>query len=157
MRDINYIVIHEADCPLHKPNGSEFTITDIDQWHVERGFRRSAAWRAKQAPELKACGYHYVIGVTGQLWQGRHEDEIPAAVKGFNAVSVDICLIGQGKYTLQQWTALKGIVTKMQTKYPAAAVVGHCFPAFASGKTCPDFNVPVWVAGGMEPAKGHVA
>ena len=28
-RDIKYIIIHEAACPLRKPSGNQFTITDV--------------------------------------------------------------------------------------------------------------------------------
>lgn len=156
-RDIKYIIIHEAACPLLKPDGGYFTITDIERWHIERGFKRSEEWRKKFHPEIKACGYHYVVGVEGEIWEGRHLEEVPAAVKGFNSVSVNICLIGQGKYTVKEWAALKFLVTNLAEKYPGADIVGHCNPAFNSGKTCPDFDVPGWVADGMNPKEGHLA
>lgn len=155
-RDIKYIVIHEAACPIRKQSGNQFTIEDVDQWHQERGFKRSDAWRNKWHPELKAVGYHFVIGIEGQMWEGRHQDEVPAAVQGFNSVSLNICLIGQGKYTPEQWAALKFLVTNLAEKYPCAEIVGHCNPAFNSGKTCPDFDVPAWVIAGMDPPGGHV-
>jgi hypothetical protein len=157
MRIIKYIVIHEAACPLIKPSGAEFTIADIDAWHIERGFQRSAYWQSMWHPELKAAGYHFVLGVSGQVWEGRHEEEVPAAVKGFNTCSINICLIGQGKYTLKQWEALGFLVSHLQEKYPAAEVTGHCDPRFKAGKTCPDFKVAEWLADGKNPPEGHIA
>lgn len=159
MRGIDYIIIHEADCPLRKPSGAEFTVKDIDEWHHQRGFKRTTVWREKFNPELKAVGYHFVIGITGTLWTGRHLDEIPAACQGNNSDSVNICLIGKGKYTQAQWDKLKQLVTELQEKYPKAQVVGHYqMPSGkAQGKTCPDFPVPEWVANGMLPLEGHIA
>jgi N-acetyl-anhydromuramyl-L-alanine amidase AmpD len=157
MRDIKYIVIHEAACPLHKPDGKQFTITDVDQWHVERGFKRSATWKDIWHPELKAVGYHFVIGIDGQVWEGRHQDEIPAAVQGFNTVSINICLIGQGKYTSAQWDALRFLVSNLEEKYPKAELVGHYHSVFNSHKSCPDFDVTAWSAGEMKPLEGHIA
>jgi N-acetylmuramoyl-L-alanine amidase len=145
MRTIQYIVIHEAACPLIKPSGKQFTIDDVDAWHMQRGFERASEWRDKWHPELKAVGYHFVIGIEGQLWEGRHEDEVPAAVKWFNAVSINVCLIGQGRYTQAQWGRLDTLITHLRDKYPDAAVTGHYNPRFKSGKTCPDFNVDDWI------------
>lgn len=153
MRDVKFIVIHEAACPRHKKDGSDFTITDIDQWHDERGFKRSAFWRSRFNPDLKACGYHYVVGVGGEVWLGRHENEIPAAVKGFNSVSVNICLIGQnGDFTEAQWNILPMLLGKLQDKYENAQIVGHNNVRFNSGKTCPGFDVKAYVKNGMKHA-----
>lgn len=154
-RNIVYIIIHEADTPT----GKHFTANDIDQWHKERGFERSPEWRAKFNPQLEAIGYHYVIGVHGELWTGRHLQEIPAAVGGYNSVSINICLIGKGRYTPSQWNALKSLVEELHQKYPKAEVKGHCqfSTAIIQKKTCPDFNVPQWYAAGMTPAPEHIA
>ncbi len=155
MRQISFIAIHEAATPLLKPNGSEYTINDVDQWHRERGFRRTARWTATFNPGLNAVGYQYVIGVRGDVWAGRHEDETPAAVQGHNTNSINICLIGQGKYTMAQWAALETLVTRLMQKYPKAAVLGHRdFPGVR--KSCPDFDVKAWLADHMQPPTGHV-
>jgi len=159
MRNIDYIIIHEADCPLHKSSGAEFTVKDIDEWHQQRGFKRTTAWREKFNPDLKAVGYHFVIGVTGTLWTGRHLDEIPAACQGNNSDSINICLIGKGKYTQEQWQTLKSTVNMLKGKYSKARIKGHYqMPSgIAQGKTCPDFDVPKWESNGMLPQEGHIA
>jgi hypothetical protein len=158
-RVIDYIIIHEADCPLHKPDGTEFTIKDIDEWHLERGFRRTPQWRRDFNPDIKACGYHYVIGITGALWTGRHVDEIPAAVQGHNHDSMNICLIGKGKYTLAQWSVLKLLASQLKSRYNNAEIKGHreFDTAIAQGKTCPDFDVQVWVKNNMKPLDDHIS
>jgi hypothetical protein len=156
MRPIDYIIIHEADTPTGHP----FTISDIDQWHVERGFKRTQhPYCIDYHPELKACGYHHVILLDGTQQDGRHPDEIPAACQGHNHDSINICLIGKGKYTPEQWDTLKRLVMGYRFLYPAAEVMGHCQfdTAIAQGKTCPDFDVETWMAGNMAPLDGHVS
>ncbi len=155
MRTIENIIIHEADTPTGKP----FTVEDIDAWHRERGFRRSEPFRKTFNPNLTAIGYHYVIYLDGSLHTGRAEGEIPAAVVGHNSTSINICLIGKGKYTPKQWEALKTLVGALVDKYPDAAVKGHYQfdTAIAQGKTCPDFDVPAWMAANMVPAQDHIS
>jgi N-acetyl-anhydromuramyl-L-alanine amidase AmpD len=156
-RIIDYIIIHEADCPLHKPSGAEFTIKDIDQWHKERGFKRQPEWIRAFNSDLKAVGYHFVINITGTISTGRHVEEIPAACQGNNHDSINICLIGKGKYTSEQWTSLAVIVKDLCIKYPNAKIKGHYeMPTGkAQGKTCPDFPVSEWVTNGMQPIPEH--
>lgn len=150
MREIRFIVIHCADTPLLKPTGDEYTAMDIDQWHKERGFRRQDGWKAKFNPSMQAIGYHYVIGVHGDIWTGRSEDEAGAHVKGWNSPSIGVCLIGgQGQgYTESQWASLEMLTHKLLEKHPKAAVMGHRdFPSV--GKDCPKFDVKAWVANHM--------
>lgn len=152
MRNIQYIVIHESDTP----SGRQHTAKDIDQWHTDRGFRRGDAARKAFNPQLRAIGYHYVICIDGTLQTGRAESEIPAAVQGYNSVSINICMIGKGRYTPAQWSTLRALVAQLREKYAGAAVRGHYQFDTAKGKTCPDFDVPGWVAANMEPEKENV-
>lgn len=154
MRKIDYIVIHESDTP----NGRPQTVNDIDQWHRERGFRRGPSAVAAFNPQLKCIGYHFVIYVDGSLHTGRAESEVPAAVQGYNSTSINICMIGKGKYSPAQWQSLQMAVTMLKKKYPGAQVKGHCEfdTAKAQGKTCPDFDVQGWMARGMTAAAGNI-
>lgn len=153
-RRIDAIVIH---CSA-TPDGRWTTAPDIDRWHDERGFERGAAWRARQNPDLKAIGYHYVIYTNGAIATGRHLDEIGAHAGGHNARTIGICMIGTGAYTALQWRALASLVEKLQTRYPAAKVIGHrdLSPDIDGDgivepqewlKTCPGFDVATWLAG----------
>jgi N-acetylmuramoyl-L-alanine amidase len=152
-RRIEFIVIHESDTP----NGRPQTVQDIDQWHKERGFRRGGSAIASFNPALKCIGYHYVIYIDGSLHTGRAEAEVPAAVQGYNSTSINICLIGKGRYSVAQWDTLKDLTAKLLAKYPGAAVMGHCQfdTAKAQQKTCPDFDVPTWVKRGMVADAGN--
>jgi len=154
MRTIENIIIHESDTP----NGRPQTVEDIDQWHRERGFHRDPAAVSAFNPTLQAIGYHYVIYVDGSLHTGRAESEIPAAVEGHNTTSINICLIGKGKYTAQQWESLRMAISMLTQKYPHAAVKGHYQfdTAIRQGKTCPDFDVPAWWSAGMVAEARHI-
>lgn len=151
MRQIKRIIIHEADTPTGKP----FTVQDIDSWHRTRGFRRKDAERLRFNPGLFAIGYHYVIYIDGTLHTGRDESEVPAACYGYNTTSINICLIGKGVYTWQQWDTLRTLTDDLVGRYPGAEIMGH-YQLDVNGKTCPDFDVPAWVAANMDPPAGHI-
>jgi hypothetical protein len=153
MRKINWLVIHESDTP----NGEIHTVYDIDEWHKDRGFCRSLSNRKLFNPTLSSIGYQYVIYIDGSLHTGRSEEEVPAAVEKHNHDSINICLIGKGKYTQAQWDCLKNLIESLKTKYPTSFVVGHCYfdTAKAQGKTCPDFDVVKWVRDDFVPEDKH--
>jgi hypothetical protein len=150
-RKINKIIIHCSDSPNGRPN----TISDIDAWHKERGFKRSLWWRARFNAKVGHVGYHYVIGVGGTLWTGRHLDEIGAHAKGHNADSIGVCLIGRDKFTEAQWSTLWSLIYgKFADDYPKAEVIGH--HQVQPQKTCPGFDVQAWFADGDDAPSGHV-
>jgi len=148
-RLITHIVIHCADTPA----GRSVRPADVDAWHKQRGFQRTAEWRKRYNPDLHAIGYHYLIDVDGQICTGRHPDEVGAHVQGHNANSIGICMAGQGSYTIAQWQSLRLLV--QSGLKPAPVICGHRdFPGVT--KTCPGFDVSKWIKGGMEPLKGHI-
>lgn len=123
------------------PNGQEFTAADIHRWHKQRGW--------------KGIGYHFVIGVKGELWSGRairyNEFEAGAHTKGKNSVSLGVCVIGgvdrNGKATYAStgpWLTQKQIDT-IEAVYrflsllaPDAKHSGHRDWA---AKDCPCFDI----------------
>ncbi len=168
-REIDTITIHSADWP----NGKPLSVKEIDSWHLERGFRRQIYWMRRFNPDLHAFGYHYLIDVDGQIYTGRHLDEIPAQAKGHNSKSVGICLVGRDKFTRAQWAALSLLVEQVKGlirsgKHPLVPVVnGHRdLSPDKNGdgiispnewmKTCPGFDVAAWLKGGMQPLEGHI-
>ena len=76
MRNIDSIIVH---CSATKA-GQDFTATDIDRWHRERGFN--------------GIGYHYVVRLDGKLEKGRDVSLAGAHCKGWNKRSIGICYIG---------------------------------------------------------------
>lgn len=131
MRQINEIIIH---CSATK-EGKEFSASDIDRWHRERGFN--------------CIGYHYVVKLDGVIERGRYEEAIGAHCVGHNAHSIGICYIGGlDRYTMEpkdtrteaQKKALDSLLRSLKTKYPNAIIRGH--RDFAQ-KECPCFNARI--------------
>lgn len=76
MRKITEIIIH---CSA-TPEGKDYTVEDINQWHKARGF--------------KCIGYHYVIYRDGSIHNGRPIEQVGAHCQKHNANSIGICYIG---------------------------------------------------------------
>jgi len=169
-RDVNLIVIHCSASPdgksLWEGKAEERTLRSpaqvIDRWHAARDFHRSEAWRKVLNPRLEAIGYHWVVELDGAIESGRHLDEPGAHVVGQNLRSIGICQIGTGRFTAAQWASLKTLVLSMRLKYPGAQVCGHRdlspdkdgdgeVEPWEWLKTCPGFNVALWIARGYEP------
>jgi len=174
-REINLIVIH---CSA-SPNGQDLFVGEvgeanfktpvevIDAWHAERGFQRGAGWIARFNPRLHHIGYHFVVYTNGTAATGRHCDEIGAHCYGYNRSSIGICMIGTGKYTAAQWTALRLQTLALQKLYPRARITGHrdLSPDVDGDgvverqewlKTCPEFDVAAWLSRGMRPDPKNV-
>lgn len=125
-----YIIIHHSATAASKNIGAK----EIDAQHRGRGFNE--------------IGYHLIIRRDGTLEQGRPLNCVGAHAKGYNFVSVGICLIGgrsesaayapEFNFTKQQWRTLKATLLKLNKEYPKAIVIGH---NQISSKDCPGFNV----------------
>jgi hypothetical protein len=147
------IVIHCSD--------SEFgTIDDIDDWHREFGFRRSA--KRVQVGEPAHCGYQFVIcngypdsmdlpkleHADGAIQIGRDEDEEGAHAFGSND-SIGVCLIGKpGKFTPNQIYAMRGLVASLALRHGIQVqdIIGHFETPHEQAKTngrktCPGLDM----------------
>lgn len=131
MRPINKIILHCAATP----EGKDFTVQRIDQWHRQRGFN--------------GIGYHFVIYRDGSVHTGRDINAVGAHCTGQNTGSIGICYIGgcaaDGKTpkdtrTDAQKKALRELVEKLCRQYGISKnnVYGH--NEFAA-KACPSFDV----------------
>lgn len=129
MRQINEIIVHCSGTP----RGMEVKAADIHRWHCERGWN--------------GIGYHYVIGLNGDIEKGREENEVGAHCKGHNAHSIGICYVGglssDGREAIdtrtdEQRVALTELIMDLRERYPGAKVYGH--RDFAN-KECPCFDV----------------
>jgi len=161
--DIDTIVIHCAATY----NGMPVTAAEIDGWHQQRGFRRDMAIDPDHAPKLRHIGYHLVILLDGSVQRGRPLIESGAHVRGHNARSIGICMIGTDAFAPAQWRALAVEVGDLRRRIPELRVVGHrdLSPDIDGDgtvephewlKTCPGFEVAAWLAFGMQPLQGHV-
>ena len=130
----NWIVLH---CSATR-GSQDFGAADIRRWHKAQGWRD--------------IGYHFVIRRDGKVEKGRALDAIGSHVKGHNADSVGICLVGgiddktwqpADNFTPAQWKSLKQLVDTLVKRYPAAKVLGHRdFPKVQ--KACPCFDAKLW-------------
>lgn len=128
IRDIKEIIVH---CSA-TPEGRDYTVSDIKQWHLARGFND--------------VGYHYIIYRDGSIHQGRKESVAGAHCEGHNTNSIGVCYIGgcakDGKTpkdtrTESQKTSLLVLLKELKSKYPKAKIYPHF--KFAA-KACPCFN-----------------
>lgn len=135
----DYIFVH---CSATKPN-MDIGASEIREWHLRRGW--------------SDIGYNYVIRRNGVVEGGRDIDndgdymeEIGAHVRGYNSVSIGICLVGgvdwQGRsdfnYTKEQMSSLETLIGQVKAEYPQAEVLGHRDKD--NGKDCPCFDVKSW-------------
>lgn len=128
-RSIDLIVIHCAATPSGKPlhqgepgkPGYLNAPQVINAWHAARGFKRAPEAVRAFSSQLPSIGYHYVIDLTGEVWPGRHLDEVGAHAANFNAHSVGICLVGgaerEAKYMPAQWKSLQQVVAMLLAEF----------------------------------------
>ena len=108
--------------------GQDFTATDIDRWHRQRGFR--------------SIGYHFVVRLDGAVGPGRDVALDGAHCTGWNHRSIGIFYIGgldkNGRpadtRTEAQREALVRLVEDLRLVFPSLQqVIGH-------RDTSPDLN-----------------
>ena len=124
------IVVHCSATPEHMDIG----VKEISRWHKERGWA--------------GCGYHYVINRDGLIELGRPLYRMGAHVRGHNANSIGICLVGAGKviesYEQVQLFSLY-VLIKVLLKHnnDIQHIIGH--RDLDSAKPyCPGFDVLYW-------------
>lgn len=119
-RRTDFIVIHCSATSPHSDIGAD----EIKLWHT-RPKPDGNGW--------SSIGYHEVIRRDGTIEFGRHPDAIGAHVRGQNARSIGICLVGgidadgnpENNFTEEQFDSLRASVAHKQRAYPFARVVGH--------------------------------
>lgn len=134
MREITEIIVH---CTATRA-GREYGLGDVDRWHRARGW--------------KGIGYHYLVGLKGELWSGRPEAEAGAHCTGHNARSIGVCYVGgldgEGRpadtRTAAQKRTLLTLLRGLRRRFPQAAI--HSHRDFAA-KACPCFDATREYAG----------
>ena len=127
MRKVNKVIIH---CTL-TPEGRDVDFETIKKWHTDKGWRD--------------IGYHYVIGLNGEIWKGRDLELAGSHCRGHNADSIGIAYVGgcdkkmKPKDTLNeaQYMSLIRLISILW-KYYKFTIHGH---NEFSNKACPSFNV----------------
>ncbi len=121
-RTITDIVVH---CTATR-EGQTMTVDQIRASHKRQGW--------------SDIGYHYVIGLNGERWNGRDVDLIGAHVSGHNTHSIGIAYVGglenkpgvayaalkaKDTRTDKQKAALMSLLMDLRKLYPKAKISGH--------------------------------
>ena len=101
--------------------GAPYNVASIRQMHKARGF--------------SDIGYHYLIGLKGEIWEGRKpQDAAGAHVKGFNDTTIGISYVGglrasdaapTDTRTPEQKKSMETLLRKLSKTYPNAVILGH--------------------------------
>lgn len=122
LNKLSMIVIHHA-------THSSATVSDIHRWHLENGW--------------SGFGYHFLITKDGKIYKGRPENTIGAHAKGYNNISLGICM--QGNYDVEklseiQFEAFIGLCQYLCDKYSIRTIKGH---RELKATRCPGLNFPL--------------
>ena len=130
VRDITDISIHCSATPA----GRDVSVETIRSWHIDRGWHD--------------IGYHFVIGLNGEVSGGRSVKDAPAAVRGHNWGMIAICYVGgisaetmqpEDTRTQAQRDSLIELLSQLKSEYPHAKIKGHNnYPGVK--KACPCFD-----------------
>jgi len=128
-RTINRIIVH---CTA-TPEGRVETVESVRRMHKAKGWAD--------------IGYHYLIGLNGERWNGRNVNLVGAHCEGYNANSIGVCYVGgcdkkmkdKDTRTDKQKAALIALLKDLRKLYPKAKIVGHR-DLDRKGKACPSFD-----------------
>lgn len=128
-RTINRIIVH---CTA-TPEGRIETVESIRRMHKAKGWAD--------------IGYHYLIGLNGERWNGRNVNLVGAHCEGYNANSIGVCYVGgcdknmkaKDTRTDKQKAALIALLKDLRKLYPKAKIVSHR-DLDRKGKACPSFD-----------------
>ena len=128
-RTINSIIVH---CTA-TPEGRVETVESIRRMHKAKGWAD--------------IGYHYLIGLNGERWNGRNVNLVGAHCEGYNTNSIGVCYVGgcdknmkaKDTRTDKQKAALIALLKDLRKLYPKAKIVSHR-DLDRKGKACPSFD-----------------
>lgn len=128
MRPINEIIVH---CTA-TPEGRPVSVAEINSWH--------------RARDWSGIGYHRVIGLNGERWQGRPLGQIGAHCEGHNTGTIGVVYVGgvakdgrtaKDTRTPAQKQALLAELIDLRDRFGIKKVSGHNEYA---AKACPSFD-----------------
>ncbi len=124
-KNIKYLVVHCSDTNDNKNIGS----LEIHKMHIGFGW--------------DGIGYHKIICRNGEIQNGRPEYWVGAHARGFNEISLGVCLIGRKEFTEKQFKSLEKVLRLWKKNYPKTEIIGHNIISDTK-KTCPNFDVKKW-------------
>lgn len=138
MRRIDKIVVH---CTA-TPQGRAVSVAEITRWHVQGN-----GWRT--------IGYHWVIGLNGEIWPTLPEGQVGNHARGANANGIGVVYVGgldrlaktaMDTRTPAQKAALLQVLRGLKARYPRAEIIGHR-DVPGTRKACPSFDAKAEYAG----------
>jgi len=133
-----HIVVHHTGGTDANPlaDTSHHTFGVVDNWHKKLWNFRSSLGHY--------IGYHYFIDKTGKVTQGRADWDEGAHTRGYNSVTLGVCLAGNfdaTKPSKEQEEALRELLLRLMNKHNIT--LENCVPhrKFAN-KTCYGRNLP---------------
>ena len=145
MRPIKQIVVHCSATPITMDIG----VDEIRHLHTAPK-NELIPWGKQKlyGKHWSDVGYHAIIRRNGAVEDGRPIEKVGAHVRGHNAYSFAICLVGgvdengnpDFNYTRHQMETLSRLLDVLENEFPDAERMGHRdFPGVH--KACPCFNV----------------
>jgi hypothetical protein len=128
MRPISEIIVH---CTA-TPDGRPVTVAEIDAWHRARGW--------------SGIGYHRVIGLNGEHWDGRPLSAVGAHCANHNTGTIGVVYVGglaadgrapKDTRTAAQKAALLAELKDLRDRFSIRKISGHNEYA---AKACPCFD-----------------
>lgn len=114
---------------IHHAAHSTADIHEVHRWHLHRGW--------------SGIGYHFYIEKDGQIYRGRPTNKIGVHTRGYNKVSLGICLQGdfdKEKPSTRQMTSLKELLNDLCKTFYISEVKGH---GELKNTNCPGLNFPL--------------
>ena len=138
MRRINYIAVHYSGATNTQ------TVESIVNY-----------WKQAHPSWGGVGGYHVIITADGTATRLAPDAAVTYGVAGFNANTLHVCFIGDGKFTDAQEATLAKRIRNWKSLYPNAKVRGHRdFSPDKNGdgkitpnewvKACPGFDTKEW-------------
>ena len=148
MKELKYLVSH---CLL-TIEGRHYTIEDVIRWHTDPKARGGNGWSKPGYTDL-----FYLDGSLHNMIPFDQDNlvdpwEISNGVRGINSLSRHYAYVGglskQGQNkdtrTLEQKAGEETYIKYMILRHPNIQVKGH-YQAPNTTKTCPNYDVPVWL------------
>jgi N-acetylmuramoyl-L-alanine amidase len=104
IEEVRYIVIHGYDTT------DDIGVDEIRMDHLRRGWFD--------------CGFHYVVRLNGFVENGRPSDRPGGHARGFNHLSLGICIVGRDPNEAQL-ASLAVLLKDLTHFHPGAQVVGY--------------------------------
>ena len=130
MNKPQWIILHTEAAPV-KMDAPRFAV--VNEYHRQQfDFKSSLGFY---------CGYHYFIEKNGKIIQARADTDEGAHTKGYNSVSLGICLAGNGDVEMpieSQKQALGGLIGRKMVQFGISKenIVPHRHFLAHKEKTC---------------------